>query len=217
VLLLSLFFGTLVSEDLTCIAAGLLIQRGEAGVLPATLACALGIFAGDCGLWAVGRGCGEAALGWTWVARRVPRERLEDLRQWLTRHAAGAVLGSRFLPGTRLPLYVTAGFVRMPAAVFGLWAFVGTALWTPPLVLLSAGLDATLRTALPTSPALGWLASLGAGSAILLILHIGKRAGRLRIDSTVPNGERATGQATELISHHARRLAEWHDSMRRGA
>jgi len=187
VLLLSLIVGTLVSEDLTCIAAGLLIQHGEVGVLPATLACTFGIFAGDFGLWAVGRAGGEAALGWSWIARRIPPERLHELQQWLTRHAAGAILGSRFLPGTRLPLYVTAGFVRMPAAVFGLWALVGTVLWTPPLVLLSATLDGTLRTALPASALIGWLASLGMAGLMLLILQLLKRVRRSRdLPASVP-------------------------------
>ena len=49
----SLLGGTLISEDLACIAAGLLIQRG--GVSPAAglLACTVGIFVGDVGLWGV--------------------------------------------------------------------------------------------------------------------------------------------------------------------
>jgi membrane protein DedA with SNARE-associated domain len=171
-LLLSLIAGTLVSEDLTCITAGLLVQRGEIGLLPAILACASGILVGDLGLWAIGRACGQAALGWTWVSRRMPAGRLDDLRDWLSRHAAGAMLGSRFLPGTRLPLYVTAGFVGMPATVFAGWALLGTALWTPPLVVLSATLDGTLRAMLPSSSAPGSLASLAVEIATLLIIRL---------------------------------------------
>ncbi|MEO7271511.1 MAG: DedA family protein [Vicinamibacterales bacterium] len=187
-LLLSLVVGTLVSEDLTCIAAGLLIQRGQVGALPATLACAFGILAGDFGLWAIGRACGETALNSSWIARRMPRCRLDELQQWLTRHAAGAILGSRFLPGTRFPLYVIAGFVRMPAAVFGLWALVGTALWTPPLVLLSATLDGTLHPAVPASTLIGWLASLGVAGLMLLTLHLLKRVSRVRgLSPSVPS------------------------------
>jgi membrane protein DedA with SNARE-associated domain len=54
---LSLMFRTLVSEDLACVAADLLIQRGQVEASSAVLACTLGIFAGDVGLWAIGRAC----------------------------------------------------------------------------------------------------------------------------------------------------------------
>ena len=57
----SLMFGTLVSEDLACVTAGLLIQRGQIGASSAVAACALGILAGDVGLWGIGRAFGRAA------------------------------------------------------------------------------------------------------------------------------------------------------------
>jgi membrane protein DedA with SNARE-associated domain len=60
--LLGIIFGTFASEDLTCIATGLLIQRGQVGVSAGILACTAGIFVGDVGLWAIGRVFGRAAL-----------------------------------------------------------------------------------------------------------------------------------------------------------
>ena len=178
-LLLSLVLGTLVSEDLTCIAAGLLIQRGEVGALPAVLACAGGILAGDVALWAIGRLCVRPVLAWPWIARHAPADFLERLREWLSRHAASAIVASRFLPGTRLPLYVIAGVVRIPATVFTFWALVGAALWTPPLVLLSVGLDRALVPSMPVQSPSDWLAALAPAAAVLLILHFARR-GTLR-------------------------------------
>ena len=52
---LALMLGTLVSEDLACIAAGLLIREGRITFEPGTAACAVGILAGDVGLWVIGR------------------------------------------------------------------------------------------------------------------------------------------------------------------
>ena len=104
--------GTFASEDLTCVATGLLIQRGQMGVTQGILACTLGIFVGDVGLWAVGRLFGTAALAWPWTARRLQHHTLRDVRAWLDRHAAGAIVGSRFLPGTRFALYVMSGVLR---------------------------------------------------------------------------------------------------------
>ena len=178
-IVLSLLVGTLLSEDLTCVAAGLLIQHGELGAPTAVLACAIGIFAGDVGLWAAGWLCGRAALEWSWVSRHLQDDRFRQLRGWLERHAAGAIVGSRFLPGTRLPLYVIAGLVRLPAPVFVLWALIGTALWTPPVVLFSAGLAGSLPS-VPLPPAVGWLSPAVPAAAVLLILHLARRLARTR-------------------------------------
>ena len=180
-IVLSLIVGTLLSEDLTCVAAGLLIQQGKLGAPTAVLACAIGIFVGDVGLWAVGRLCGRAALEWPWVARRLREDRVRQLRGWLTRHAASAIVGSRFMPGTRLPLYVIAGLVRLPAPVFVLWALIGTALWTPPVVLFSAGLDGALRSSVPVPPGVVWLFPAISAGAVLLILHLARRLTRTRV------------------------------------
>jgi len=114
---LAVALSTFVSEDLTCVGTGLLIQRGQIGVTTGILACTLGIFVGDVGLWAIGRLFGTAALSWPWTARRLQNHTLREMRAWLDRHAAGAIVGSRFLPGTRFALYVISGVLRVPLAV----------------------------------------------------------------------------------------------------
>jgi len=173
---LSLFVGTFLSEDLACITAGLLIQRGDVGAAPAILACTLGIFVGDIGLWGAGRVFGRAALAWPRIARRLERDRFSDLRSWLERHAAGAIVGSRFVPGTRLPLYVIAGFVKLPGIVFALWALVGALLWTPTLVLLTASLGDAFIARISPIVGPGWLPRLATVAAVLLSLHVGRVA-----------------------------------------
>jgi len=80
---LSLMFGTLVSEDLACVTAGLLIQRSQVEASSAVLACMLGIFAGDVGLWAIGMACGRTILAWPSVARRLQPNRFHECRLWL--------------------------------------------------------------------------------------------------------------------------------------
>jgi membrane protein DedA with SNARE-associated domain len=158
--LLSLAFGTLISEDLTCISAGLLIQRGAIEPIAAILACAAGILTGDVGLWAVGRIFRHSALEWSWVAGRLERRGIEQLRSWLHDHAAAAILWSRFLPGTRLPLYVTAGVFGIPCARFAWWASIGVFLWTPILVLGTATLGDAAVLRLSGSPLATWVPAL---------------------------------------------------------
>ncbi len=166
--------GTFASEDLTCVATGLLIQRGQIGVTGGILACTLGIFVGDVGLWAVGRLFGRATLAWPWTARRLQHHTLRDARAWLDRHAAGAIVGSRFLPGTRFALYVMSGVLRVPVAVFSLWAFIAALLWTPTIVLLTATLgDAFVGRVTPFLGA-GWAARFTVAAAALGLLHGGR-------------------------------------------
>ena len=52
---LALMAATFISEDLAGIGAGLLIREGRIGFWAGVAACALGILAGDVGLWYVGR------------------------------------------------------------------------------------------------------------------------------------------------------------------
>jgi membrane protein DedA with SNARE-associated domain len=152
----ALVLGTFVSEDLTCIAAGLLIQRGQLELTSGVGACIAGIFLGDLGLWAMGRVCGRAALAWPWMARRIQGRGCQELGEWLDRHAAGAIVGSRFTPGLRLPLYVIAGVLGMRGGIFALWALVAAALWAPTIVLLTASLGDAFVTRIAPMVGLGW-------------------------------------------------------------
>jgi membrane protein DedA with SNARE-associated domain len=146
---LSLAVGTLASEDLACIGAGLLVARGDISAAAGILGCAAGIVAGDVGLWTIGRTSGSAALRWKAIAGRLDERRVNGLREWLDRHCVQAIVYSRFLPGTRLPLYVVAGAAGVPGLRFALWATVAALLWTPALVLASASAGAAFAARLP--------------------------------------------------------------------
>jgi pimeloyl-ACP methyl ester carboxylesterase/membrane protein DedA with SNARE-associated domain len=127
---------TLVSEDLTCIAAGLLVARGSLGFLPATLACAAGIFLGDLMLYALGR-LGRPAIEKGWLRFLVSDRALARSRRFFEKRGAQVIFASRFMPGTRLPAYVTAGLLAMPFWRFTLYLFLPVAAWTPLLVGIS--------------------------------------------------------------------------------
>jgi membrane protein DedA with SNARE-associated domain len=132
--LVALALATLVSEDLACIAAGLLVARGALGFGEATAACFIGIFIGDLLLVALGRWLGRGALE-RWPLRgRVSAAALARAEAWFARSGARVVLASRFMPGTRLPTFVAAGVLRAPWGRFAAWFALACALWTPLLV-----------------------------------------------------------------------------------
>ncbi len=136
--MLAIAAATLISEDLTCIATGLMVAHGDISFLAGTLACFVGIALGDFALFGVGRLFGAAALTRRPLRWFVSPASVEPARVFLERRGAWVVLATRFVPGTRLPTYLAAGLVGVRAHAFALWFLVAAALWTPPLVGLSA-------------------------------------------------------------------------------
>ena len=147
-LLLGLAAGTLVSEDLTTIGAGLLARDGVVGLVPAIAACTAGVYVGDLGLWILGRVGGRRALGWGWVARRVDSGTLASLGERLDDRLGAAVLASRFLPGSRLPMYLALGISGRRPLAFAAWSLVAVLIWTPLLVVLTAAYGSSLTSPL---------------------------------------------------------------------
>ncbi len=137
-LLLLLAAATLVSEDLTCIAAGLLVARGTVGFGPAAIACTFGIFVGDLLLYVVGRWLGRAVVTRAPLRWFVSSADLERSSQWFAHRGARLIFLTRFIPGTRLPTYVTAGVLKTNFASFVLYFLLAAVVWTPLLVGLSA-------------------------------------------------------------------------------
>jgi membrane protein DedA with SNARE-associated domain len=179
----SLIVGTLVSEDLACIAAGLLVQQGELGAGAATAACAIGIFAGDVGLWALGRFGGRLAE--SYISRLVDAHQQARIRGWLCRHAGRSIIASRFLPGSRLPLYVTAGALRVPVSVFSCWALVATLAWTPLLVLSTAYVGEAFVARASGLIGFSWPIQLACGAAVFMVMR------KARSGPTAPALDRA--------------------------
>lgn len=136
-IILIIALATLISEDLTVIAVGLLVARGSLDLGVGLTGCFVGILGGDLLLWCFGRFLGRRALHWPFVAKRLPPESLDHWEKLLSHHAGKAVLLSRCLPGTRLPTYFAAGLLLRRPARFLMWVLIAVLIWTPFLLVLS--------------------------------------------------------------------------------
>jgi pimeloyl-ACP methyl ester carboxylesterase/membrane protein DedA with SNARE-associated domain len=140
VLFLFLAGSTLVSEDLTCVAAGVMVAQGRVSLLLAASGCLAGIYLGDLLLFLLGRVIGRSAL------KRAPlkwflRDRDVALGSaWFSSQGFKVIVASRFLPGTRLPTYFAAGLLHTSFWKFAIYFFLAAVVWTPALVALSAWL-----------------------------------------------------------------------------
>lgn len=134
--LLGLAAATLVSEDAAALTAGWLVSRGSVEAGPAVAACAAGIWIGDLGLWAAGRALSHMEWCRRWCVRRLPLVGGRALA--LAVDEPTAIVASRFLPGTRLPLYVAAGAIGARPWAFVAWTLAAVLVWTPLVVLGAA-------------------------------------------------------------------------------
>jgi pimeloyl-ACP methyl ester carboxylesterase/membrane protein DedA with SNARE-associated domain len=142
VMILLLAAATLVSEDLTCISAGVLAAQGRIDLGQAIFACFLGIFAGDILLFLAGRYLGRPALRRAPLKWFVRDEAVERSSAWFARRGVMVILLSRFTPGARLPTYFAAGALNTSFWSFTFYFSLAAALWTPLLVALSKLLGA---------------------------------------------------------------------------
>ncbi|MFN0244762.1 MAG: alpha/beta fold hydrolase [Planctomycetota bacterium] len=138
VVLALIVLATFVSEDLTCIATGLLVADGRLGFVPGTLACLTGLVLGDLGLFAAGRIFGRAAAARAPLKWFVSDARLERASAWFRARGLRVIFLSRFTPGLRLPTYFAAGVLRTGCVRFAFYFLLACALWTPLLVGFSA-------------------------------------------------------------------------------
>jgi membrane protein DedA with SNARE-associated domain len=133
-----LALATFVSEDLTCIGAGLLVTTGRLGFVPATAACLAGIFVGDLNAFLAGRIFGRAVLARAPMKWLVTEAQVQRASAWFRARGPTVILASRFLPGTRVATFVAAGVLHTPFLTFALWFGIAALLWTPLLVGISA-------------------------------------------------------------------------------
>lgn len=155
--------GSFFSEDLVCVSAGVWASQALIPFWLAALACSFGVWFSDSVLylWGVlGRKglLDRAPLKWI-----VKREKVERGSVLFGAHGAKMIVLSRFLPGSRLPIYVAAGLLRYPYRKFAFWMALAALGWAPPMVWLSMKLGDAL---------LGWLRVYEKAAWILLPLII---------------------------------------------
>lgn len=192
--LAGLALATLVSEDLACIAAGLLVAQKALPFAPAAGACFAGIFGGDLLLVALGRTLGRRSLELAPLRWWVSAEAVRRAERWFEKRGPRLIFASRFLPGTRLATYLAAGVLRAPLLRSAGWFALACALWTPLLVGSAVLFGAASRRLFDT-----WSAAV---PALLGAAAFGWLGARLVVSLSTWRGRR-------LLVGRWRRLTRW--------
>ncbi|MEN3333601.1 MAG: hypothetical protein V7641_2966 [Blastocatellia bacterium] len=136
-LILLISASTLISEDLTCIGAGILVAQGRIDFLAGAFACFFGIFVGDVLLFVAGRVFGRPVLKRAPLKWFIRASDVEKSSAWFSRRGLAVIFASRFVPGARLPTYFAAGLLDTSFWWFALYFLLAGVVWAPLLVGLS--------------------------------------------------------------------------------
>ncbi len=180
VLVMLIAAATLVSEDLTCIGAGVMVAQGSIDLGLAVFACFLGIFVGDLLLFLAGRYLGRPAVERAPLKWFIRAEDVERGSAWFSRRGGAVILASRFVPGMRLPTYFAAGLLHTSFWRFTLYFSLAAAVWTPLLVGLSWALGAeALKSAFLVNQSL-FIKALAACAVVYLIIRLATKVSTYR-------------------------------------
>ncbi len=150
-LFLGIVLATFILEDLTCVTVSMLIVKGQVTPHFRRVLLLRGNFPGRRGALGVGRVFGGTRLlRWRPVKKRFSAKFIERMGGWFDRHAAKAILASRFIPGTRFAVYTSYGMMGKRPLKFIVWTFIACLLWTPLMMFASVsagiGRDRSFRT-----------------------------------------------------------------------
>src|SRR6266404_6454055 len=154
---------TFVQEDVPTVSAALLAAAGNLTWKAGFIGCFLGIWIGDALLYAVARGVGRPLLERAWARRFFDPSAVARSEQWFAQKGTWLLVSSRFVPGTRLPTYLAAGFLRLPFGRFLLVTGSAVAVWTVGIFLFAKTLGSNL---------LRWLERWNSGGLTVLLLAL---------------------------------------------
>ncbi len=136
-LLLLIVVSTFINEDLTCIGTGLLVAKGILTYIPAAAACFIGILLTDITVYWLGRSVGSPMLRWVPFRWLIDEEDVRNTESMFKESGLPIIFISRFIPGTRLPTYFSAGMVRARFSLIIFYFMMAILIWAPFLVGLS--------------------------------------------------------------------------------
>jgi membrane protein DedA with SNARE-associated domain len=128
-LALSIFLATFIYEDGATLLAATLSAGGSLDPRIGLLTTFLGIWVGDMGLYGLGSSFGRRTVQSRLLQKYLRPESLAKGEAWFARHGSLALVMSRAIPGSRLPLYVAAGALRLPVRLFAKTTAVCSAVW----------------------------------------------------------------------------------------
>jgi membrane protein DedA with SNARE-associated domain len=126
---LSIILAAFISEDAATLTAATLAAMKTVEPRVAFVSSVAGIWLGDLGLYAIARRYGRATIESKWMNRIISPEAIAKGERWFGRNGAIGLFLSRCVPGTRLPMSLAAGTLRMSPLRFAGIGAAGALVW----------------------------------------------------------------------------------------
>jgi membrane protein DedA with SNARE-associated domain len=128
-ILLGLFFVVAVNEDSAVVSGVVLSYKHIFPAWQPFVACFLGMWISDFGVYAISRFGGKRLLDSRWMRRIVSPDRIRRASKVFEKWGGFATVFSRFVLGSRTALLVASGLLSYPATKFLVVTFVGAIGW----------------------------------------------------------------------------------------
>lgn len=173
----TIIIGTFILEDGATILTAIAVGDGAVTLPLALLSLYVGIVTGDAGLYGLGRLAAFWPPARRWAPSTAGTENASGVKWWHGAALFRVIFVSRFIPGTRLPIYTATGFFHAGFRVFILATALATLLWTTALFALSLKMGQILLDELG---AWRWV---GVAGFILAIVLVGRHVARMQSPS----------------------------------
>lgn len=167
---------TFVQEDVPTVSGALLAAAGTLSWTTSFLGVFLGIWIGDALLYLLARRVGRPLLQRSWSRRFFDADAVARSERWFSEKGTWLLVSSRFVPGTRLPTYLAAGFLRLPFGRFLAVTGVAVAFWTVEIFLIAKWVGPELIRWIERWNSSGWILVPALVAIVLVVRMVSKIA-----------------------------------------
>lgn len=132
-ILLACGFGLPLPEDVILVTGGILASHDVTDFWTTVAVTLGGVLVGDGIIYFIGRKAGPHIRETRFFRFVLSEKRDERIKYWFNRYHDKVIFFARFMPGLRMPLFLTSGIYRVPAwkffALDGLAALISVPLW----------------------------------------------------------------------------------------
>ncbi len=120
---------TIIQEDVTSLALGAMLAANRAELPPVVIGLFTGAFVANLIFWGAGRVLGPAAFQLPMLRKASANGSVDKAKRQFERSSLVALLVSRFIPGTRVPVCAIAGVLQMSLPRFALYSGMAVVPW----------------------------------------------------------------------------------------
>lgn len=142
-------FGFPMPEDIILVTGGILASRQVTTFWTTVFVCMAGVILGDGVVYTLGRILGKRVKQ-TWLFRRLLSPQMDTrIEEVFERWGTKVIFMARFMPGLRMPIFMSSGIYRVPAwkffALDGFAALISVPTWIYVGYFFGANLDVLER------------------------------------------------------------------------